>query len=370
MRVQVTLNQVVRFLKKEIKFYQAVFVLIFPFVLFSCETIQPEDPPEDSVFNIWVLNEGLMNGNNGSITAYNTITSEKIDDIYSHVNKQQLGDVANDILLYGSKVYVAVNISSQICVIDSKSGVLIKQLPIMTGGIGSQPRQIASHNGKIYVCCFDGSVVKIDTTSLMIEDTKQAGRNPDGICVANNKLYVSNSGGLDYPNYDNTVSVFDLNSFSEIKKIRVRMNPTQIKADKKGNVYVVSNGNYGDVLPCLQRINSATDDVEKVFNEIEISGFDIYNNYLYFYVYDYFSGKTLYQILDLLQDEITNENFISDSDSPQTPYGISVNPHTGDIYLFDALDYTSKGDVYCFGQNGKKRFKFEAGIIPKKAVFK
>ncbi len=68
--------------------------------------------------------------------------------------------------------------------------------------------------------CFDGSIVKIDTASLQIEATATAGRNPEGVCVVNNKLYVSNSGGLDFPNYDNTVSVFDLNSFAEINRYK------------------------------------------------------------------------------------------------------------------------------------------------------
>jgi len=368
MRVQIQFNQVVRFLKKETKFSRAVFVLILPFILLcSCEPKQPEE--DLPIFNVLVLNEGLMNANNGSITAYYTGTNTGIGDIFSHVNKQQLGDVANDILIYGSKVYVVVNVSSQICVMDLKSGVLIKQIPVAASGVGSQPRQIVSHNGKVYVCCFDGSVLKIDTTSLLIEATTKAGRNPDGICVANNKLYVSNSGGLDYPNYDNTISVFDLNSFTEIKKIEVKMNPTLMKTDKKGNVYVVSNGNYNDVSPCLQRINTITDKVEKVF-DIGISVFDIYNDYLYFYTHDYVSGSTSYQILDLLQDSIINNNFISDDDLPKTPNGINVNPRTGDVYIFDALDYVSTGDVYCFDKDGKKRLKFEAGIIPKKAVFK
>lgn len=369
MKVQVKLNQSFKFLKVETKWYQAVFVLMFSLVLFSCETYKPPKE-EGSVFNIWVLNEGLWNGNNGSITAYNTFTNEKMADIYTSANGgRQLGDLPNDMLLYGSKVYVAGSTSSQIYVIDSETGVLIKQLPVMLNGTGSQPRQIACHNGKVYVCCFDGSVVRIDTVSLLIEATAKAGRNPDGICVANNKLYVSNSGGLDYPNYDTTVSVFDLNSLTEIKKITVRMNPTLMKTDKKGNVYVVSNGNYGDVSSCLQRINSSTDKVEKVF-EMEVSRFDIYNDYLYFYTQDYLSGTTSYRILNLLDDNIINGSFISDSDIPKVPNGINVNPNTGDVYIFDALDYTSTGDVYCFDNNGKKKFKFEAGIIPKKAIFK
>ena len=346
---------------------QVILVLALTAVLFSCKK-PPEEIPEDEIgtFDVWVLNEGLWNMNNSGITAYNTLTVDRIADIYKYANNnRQLGDVANDILVYGSKVYVAVNVSDQIEVMDKTTGISLKQIT----GSAKQPRCIASHNGKIYASYFDGSVVKIDTASLQIEATIQAGRNPDGICVANNKLYVCNSGGLDYPNYDKTVSVIDLNLFSEIKKIDVRDNPTSIKADKNGNVYVVSNGNYEDISPCLQRINSSSDVVEKVF-PLEIVNFDIYKSSLYFYTYDYSTNDASYRVLDLSKDSVVNTNFISGSSLPKTPYSLAINPLNGDIYLTDALDYTSTGDVYCFGQNGQKKFQFEAGIVPKKVIFK
>ncbi len=352
-------------MNKRIKANWLLTFLLLGAVFFSCKKPEKETP-ENSIFDIWVLNEGLWNMNNSSITAYNTNTKDRIGDYYKHANnKRGLGDVANDILVYGSKVYVLLNGSNQINIINKNTGVSIKQI----SGTASQPRCIASHNGKIYVTYFDGSVAKIDTVSLQIEATVTTGRNPDGICVANNKLYVANSGGLDNPNYDNSVSVIDLNSFSETKKIIVRLNPTLVKADKNGNVYVVSNGNYEDVSPCLQRINSNSDEVEKTF-DLAVVGFDIYNNSMYFYTYDYSTLKTSFQILDLLKDSVVNKNFLSGSSLPQTPYGITINPNNGNIYLTDALDYTSTGDVYCFSSSGQKKFQFEAGIAPKKVIFK
>jgi hypothetical protein len=352
------------------KIYRAGLIATLCFVVISCKKEDKKQTDNQATFNVWVLNEGVWNMNNASITAYNTVTTNRMEDIYSHANSnRKLGDLANDMQMYGSKVYVAVSTSSLIDVMEAETGVSIKQIPLFTQEKAAQPRQIATHNGKIYVCCFDGSVVKIDTASLQIEATATAGRNPDGICVANNKLYVSNSGGLDFPNYDSTVSVFDLNTFSEIKKINVKINPATIKADRNGDLYVVSKGNYGNITPCLQRINTATDQVEQVY-EIEIAGFDINANSMYFYTYDYSSGKAVYQVFDLLQGIVTNSNFITENTFPQTPYGININPHNGDVYVTDALDYTSAGNVYCYSKEGKKKFQFEAGVIPKKVIVK
>ena len=107
-------------------------------------------------------------------------------------------------------------------------------------GSSRQPRSIAFDKDKAYVCSFDGTVARIDTTSLEIEAIITAGRNPDDICVQNNKLYVSNSGSLDYsgPGVDNTVSVIDITTFKETKKIEVGPNPGKILPGLEDAVYV------------------------------------------------------------------------------------------------------------------------------------
>ncbi|MDR0368154.1 MAG: hypothetical protein LBH82_03315 [Bacteroidales bacterium] len=346
------------------KKYQIVFAFIaLGVTLFSCRKPEP-DAPEDATYNVWVLNEGIWNMNNAGITAYNTSTQQRLGDIYQHVNRRGLGDVANDILVYGSKAYIVVNNSNRIDVVDKNTGVSIKQI----SGSASQPRCLAACNGKIYASYYSGVVAKIDTALLQIEATVSVGRNPDGICAANNKLYVCNSGGLDFPNRDNTVSVIDLDAFSEIKKISVRINPTSAKANRNEEVYVVSNGNYEDIPPCLQRINVHTDEVEKTF-ELEVVNFDIYNNAMYFYTYNYSTQKSSYQIFDLQKESITNTQFLSGT-LPKTPYGIYINQSNGEIYITDALDYSSTGDVYCFHADGTKKFSFEAGRCPKKVVIK
>ena len=353
-------------MKRRIK-WKILFPILFCIFLFSnCEKTDTTSPIDsDATYNIWVLNEGLWNMNNASITGYNTSDNSSVADLYSTMNSGQgLGDIANDILLYGSKAYVALSTSSHIDILDKKC-VSIKRLLLATN---SMPRRIASANGKIYVCCFDGSIVKIDTAYLQIEATIKAGRNPDGICVANNKLYVSNSGGLDFPNYDSTVSVIDLNTFTEIKKINLRINPRHIKADKYNNVYVVSSGNYSDISSCLQKINTNTDILEQTF-DIAMTGFDIYNDYIYFYSGgDFGSGNIAYQIFDILQGNIINNNFIADDIAPQNPYSINVNPLNGDVFITTHGNYTSTGDVYCFDKNGKKMFEFETGFLPNKVV--
>jgi hypothetical protein len=232
---------------------------------------------------------------------------------------------------------------------------------------GKQPRKIAFHEGKAYVCCFDGDIVKIDTATLTIEDMRRAGRNPDDLCVANNKLYVANSGGLDFPNYDNTVSVFNLATFSLMKTITVELNPSIIKADPiSGYVYLISKGNYDNVPAVFQKIDSRTDNIVKKYSQA-ISNFALDGNTAYVYHTEYDENWTpisWIKVMDIQTGNMIGNQFITDATTIQTPYAIYMNGYNKDVFIADAYNYVVNGEVYCFDKNGKKKYQFEAGVNP------
>jgi DNA-binding beta-propeller fold protein YncE len=51
------------------------------------------------------------------------------------------------------------------------------------------------------------------------------------------------------------------------------------------------------------------------------------------------------------------------------PYGIAVNPITKDIYVTDGLNFVQFGFLYCFGQDGKMKWRIRAGNIPAHFAF-
>ena len=103
--------------------------------------------------------------------------------------------------------------------------------------------------------------------------------------------------------------------------------------------------------------------------DLEVYNFDIYQNLAYVYSYDFSTMTSWIKVLNLETDKVVNDSFISDGTQLQTPYNIAVNPLNGDVYITDAGSYTANGDVYCFDQNGKKKFSFEAGLCPASMVF-
>ena len=344
-------------------------VILLPLLGASCNRPEPEPEPQPQpeayAKGMYILNEGLFQLNNSTLSYYDFTTGTLTENIFLDVNHRGLGDVGNDLQRYGSKLYCVVNNSNIVEVMDFSTAKSLKTINLN----GKQPRRLAFLDGKAYISCFDGDVVRVDTASLEIEATVHAGRNPDGICVCNGKLYVCNSGGLNYLNYDNTVSVFDLATFSLIKNITVNINPYHIAADSEGDVYVVSRGNYGDIPMTFQRIDSQTDEVVQTF-DFPVYNFAISGNLCYLYSFNWSTYEYAVRVLDVTTEQIVKEQFIDDRTTFTCPYGIAVDPSNGDVYIADAYYNSTNGDVFCFGSDGCLKYKFEAGISPSCIVFK
>lgn len=332
------------------------------------------DIMETGTSELYILSEGLFNLNNSSLTRYSFKKGKLTKNYFKEQNKRGLGDTANDIALYGNKLYIVVNVSSTIEVIDFATGVSLKQIPMVTeNGSSRQPRHIAFHENKAYVCSFDGTVARIDTTSLQLEATVKAGRNPENICVQNDKLYVSNSGGLDFSEglgVDNTVSVIDIRSFTEKKKIVVGPGPGRILPGPNGTVYVATHGSNiaaGDYH--FVKINSQTDEVVRTYNE-KVMNFAINENIAYLYNYNYNTKDASIKVFNLNTEQTIRENFITDGTQINTPYGIDINPYSGNIYITEAYSYTVTGDVLCFNLNGQLQFRLNhVGLNPNTVIF-
>lgn len=346
-----------------------LWVFLLPLLIISCKPEPPRPDPEPipdvSANGLYILNEGSFQNNNSTLSYYDFTTGTFTENIFLDVNHRGLGDVGNDLQQYGSKLYIVVNNSNIVEVVDINTVQSLKTISLS----GKQPRYITFLDNKAYVSCFDGDVVRIDTASLQVEATVHTGLNPDGICVCNGKIYVSNSGGLNSPNYGNTVSVIDPASFTVTKDITVGMNPTRIKAWGNRYVYVVSNGDYINVPFNFYKIDAQSDELVKTYN-MEVVNFEIYQNLAYIYTYNYFSMTSSWiKVLDLETDEVIKDQFISDGTQLKSPYGIKVNPLNGDVYITDAGTFTTNGDVYRFDNQGRKKFSFEAGLNPQAMVF-
>ena len=335
-------------------------------------------PPDATsvVKGLYLLNEGNLNSNKASLDYLDFVTGMYNLNLYNQENPEVtkgLGDVGNDIGVYGSKLYVVVNNSNKVEVMEKLSGKRIGQVNILNC------RSIAFSNGKVYVSAYlgtvgdpkapQGIVAEIDSSSLQITRKVTVGRQPEQIAIVGRKLYVANSGGYSPPGYERTVSVIDLESFTEVNRIDVAINLDRCVAAGNGNLYVTSRGDYYNLPSDLYEIDTKTDLVTKDFKlSASVLWIDDKTLYLFGSDFSYNTGKwtTSYGMIDIAADTVLNRRFVTDGTEAQikVPYGLSVNPVTKEVYLTDAKNYVNPGTLYCFSPAGTKEWSVTTGDIP------
>ena len=207
---------------------------------------------------MYVICEGNMGSNKCTVDYLDLSAGDgKVHyqrNIYAQRNPHallELGDVGNDIKRYGSRLWLVINCSNKVEVCTSDSLKRIGQVNI------PNCRYVTFHKGYAYVSSYVGPVkvdvnaqigrvYKVDTLTLDKVDSVVVGYQPEELAVLNGKLYVANSGGYRVPNYDKTVSVIDLATFKEERKIDVDVNLHRLRVDKYGQVWVSSRGDYYD----------------------------------------------------------------------------------------------------------------------------
>jgi hypothetical protein len=345
-------------------------IAIILVLLFSCKkpTMNQDEVPATITSSFLVLNEGLFQHNNSTLTYFNWHTHQKHDNLFEAKNEWGMGDTGNDIGIYGSKIYIVMNNSHVIHVLDRQNGMLIEQIALHENGIGASPRNLAFHSGKIYVSAFNGYLYKIDSTSLLVENKIQLGTNPDQICLVQNELWVSNSGGLTSPG-DSTVSVVELTSFTEAQKIVVGRNPGSIVYDGNASVYLVSRGNYSNIPSKLVKLDVNSKSLV-LSEDRTISSIRFWDGQLLAMGYDFVSSSSSVHILNPSDfNEITG-NLISHIPL-QTLYGFQkINVLGQWVYvLLDARQYIHQGNVLICDLNFNVLFEFKAGLNPTKILF-
>ncbi|MCP9612476.1 YncE family protein [Coprobacter tertius] len=374
-----------------------ILISFFPIIFLACredELVVPaeyEIIPEKADVNaaprgMYVLNEGNMGSNKCTLDYLDYTFGLYIRNLYAERNPnviKELGDVGNDIQIYGSKLYAVINCSHKIEVMDARSCKRITQIDI------PNCRYIRFYRGNAYVSSYvapvqidpnapQGAVYRIDTASMQITGKVTVGYQPEEMAIAGSYLYVANSGGYRAPDYDNTVSVIELERFKQVRKTAVGINLSRIRADKYGKLWVSSRGDYKTVPSNLYVMEKKKGYNEMVVTDtlnIPCSNLAFHGDSLYIISTqwdEYTQTNTVsYAIIDIRTKKQISKNFITDEtqEDIKIPYGLQVHPVTGDIFVTDAKNYVSSGTLYCYDKKGRRKWSVRTGDIPAHMTF-
>ena len=332
----------------------------------SCENSTNEDIVPVS-HGTYILNNGNWGSNDSNIGIYNPSDKTFAADAFNAANGQNLGDLGQDITGLGEDIYIAINGSQTIFVTDTDLKIK-RQINADKDGTRLSPRYFAVSGSKVYVTYYEGYVGEISGDGSV--KLCPVGPNPEGVAVAGGNLYVANSGGMAYPEYNNTVSVVSTETFTETSTIEVNVNPAKAEASSDGvNIYVSSFGNYADVPAMLQVITTADNKVSDLdYNSVSAiaKGKD---DILYILCGGYDENWNPLPGTVYKHDMKANRPlgaFVSDGTTLPDAYSISA---TSDGYVYvGCSDYTNTGDIYVFTPEGKLHDKFDSqGLNPLKA---
>ena len=340
-----------------------------------------------SVVGMYLLNEGNMGSNKCTLDYLDLsgTTATYLRNIYAERNPtvvKELGDVGNDIKVYGSKLWMVINHSNKVEVATLDDCRRVGQINIPNSRyvtFDGKYAYVSSYVGPVGVFKDAplGCVYKVDTLSLKIVSRVTVGYQPDEMAIVDGKMYVANSGGYRVPNYDRTVSVVDLNTFKEERKIDVGINLHRCRADKYGQVWVTSRGDYFDIpsnLYWLQKDSNGEMQLAGAL-DVPVSEMCSVGDSLYFYAteWSYTSGSNTvtYGIVNVKTHEVVSRQLSSAAEIGEIehPYGIIVNPIDRDFYLMDAKNYVSSGELLHFHADGTFDWRVSTGDIPAHAAF-
>lgn len=354
-------------------------------VMTSCDPAEdyPETYLQEYSTGAYVVNSGNMYSNiESSLTAIDYASSTATQNVFKTANGRSLGNTANDGIVYGNKIYLAVDQSNTIEVIDKKTKQSIKQIKttdLLGNAEGAEPRHISADGGKVYFTTYGGYVAAVDTTSFALQKKWKVGSYPEGLVIAHGNIYVANSN---YGKGGGNISCINLsNDKVETKNIEGVNNPTSIYY--ASNVLYVLDNQYYDASynaygeNSLRTVSFAEGKSQKVADgnyavcvtpgATTTARTSVEEVRPYFFVLNAPFGGT--PSVSVLAAGSTQAQTMTLSEMPVSPCGIFADPLNGHIFVLSYRlgdkgypDYSGNGYVVEYDRAGQKQHEYETGV--------
>lgn len=150
---------------------------------------QPETPIGASGKRLLIANEGSLGNGNASLSFIDLENDQVYNDVYESSNHRPLGDVFQSMLVVGDDLYLAINNSDKIVVVDKNTFIEKASIPI------NKPRYMARINDKevMVTSLFHAEINILDVETFHIK--RSIGTDfpsTEGLAVLHDKAFVCN----------------------------------------------------------------------------------------------------------------------------------------------------------------------------------
>ena len=332
-------------------------LMFFIFVSCKKKEIGPQninDSNQDEYFFDVVIGcEGNFGFANGSVSVYNRSNFQLVNNYFDQINNFVLGDVVQFIEEINGEIFIVVNNSGKVEVVDS-SDLLSKST--ITGF--QSPREINQINTDFaYVTdLYSNSIQLVDLHNKSIVSSIEVSGWTESILVEDTFAYVT------CPDHD-LVYKINTNNHLIADSLVVGDNPMNIVLDKNNQLWVLCAGSWGMNNGSLERI-----EITNFSHQETISLLASPSN-----LCKDSNGENLFwldngvQKMNVDQSGVINEEVSSNG---KNFYGLSIHDLSGEIFVTDAVDYVQSGWVYRYSSSGALLDSINTGIIPQALFFK
>lgn len=343
---------------------------------------QEEEWIESAQGGVFVLCEGNFNAGNSTLSYYDPESRTVQNGVFQRVNDRKLGDTGQSIVCKDGMAYIAMENSGIVWKINTKD---FRVQGYLTAGQTEQminPRYVHMvDDHKAYVTDLYAPYITVFDPSTMqyIRSIATGQASNRGYCSTEQMVQHGQYVFTNCWSYSRNILVIDTHTDQVVDSIVLNSwQPKSMKLDARGKLWVITDGGYtttndsfGDDVPHLYRIDAATRQIESdQALDTDESSVQIALNP---------SGNVLY----VINNDIYRMN-VTDNHLPVRPfieaprdeqgrrhklYGIDVNPHNGEIYVADAVDYRQSGVVYRYAEDGQLMDQFRVGILPNGFAF-
>jgi hypothetical protein len=283
-----------------------------------------------------------------------------------------LGDVAQSMVMRNGVAWIVVNNSHVLFAIDAETlreKGRITDLP--------SPRYIC------FVSDEKAYITQIDSDRIVIVNPRTYQITGEIICPMTTEYRTGSTEQMvllgDYLyvtcwSYQKRILKIDTRIDKVVDYIDIGLQPKSIVADRRGKLWVVSDGGYeGNVLGYeaakLYRINPENLAVEQTFELGMNSNGDATRSASRLKIND--KGDMLYWIdggvwrMSVDAETLPTEPFVAPMEGVNRSlyYALGVAPDTEEVYVGDALDYQQRSVIYRYSAEGELLDSFTAGVI-------
>lgn len=352
-------------MKTIFKFMYVTLTMISLFFLQNCE--KASDPVKGAYQSgVLIVNEGAFGSANGDITYYNPSTDIVEQNVFKKLNGSFAGDVLQSVSVDGDEGYLVLNGSNKIEVVDINT---MKRKNTFANNQLKNPRYLKVVNGKAYITVWgsfdanfslvDSYVLVVDTKTLAVVATIDTAEGVENIMYNGRYLFISKNGFSG----SNELSVIDPSTNKLISQTTMLGEPQGMVVDANGKLWTIATGANSKVI----RINPTTFVSEQIIEIGANAGGDLAlsadkRNLIYSL------GNRIYKMDISASSKPTSPLFMAaDVVNLST---LDVDPKTDIVYVGDALNFSSAGNVYLYNADGSFRKKVAAGIVPTYFIFR